>query len=141
MPWGHRLARPYISLQETLHFVRGKIPGKRTESLANWMFVREFPRGISHRKTAHRKPFARGSTPGKKTRALTPGKLPGIFPDISPGIFPHFILQPLTLTDWWKVKCQYEKNQGHARGLTPGKRPFYFFFKNCFIYKNVFFIN
>jgi hypothetical protein len=50
-------------------FARGKIPEKRTESLANWTFVREFPRGRSTCKSTRRKHFARGYTPGKKRGA------------------------------------------------------------------------
>ncbi|AES99976.1 hypothetical protein MTR_5g086870 [Medicago truncatula] len=57
-----------FSLQETLPFARGKIPVKRTKSLANGTFVREKTRGRWPGKSAHRKHFARGYTPGRKTR-------------------------------------------------------------------------
>ncbi|KEH29899.1 hypothetical protein MTR_4g055735 [Medicago truncatula] len=57
-----------IALQETLPFARGKIPVKRTKSLGNATFVREKARGRRTRKSTHRKHFARGYTPGRKTR-------------------------------------------------------------------------
>ncbi|KEH15324.1 hypothetical protein MTR_1371s0010 [Medicago truncatula] len=54
------------------------------------MFVREFARGGSTGKSARRKHFARGVTPGKKTRGSTPGIWPGFVPVLTLGIFPHF---------------------------------------------------
>jgi len=57
-----------LALQETLHFARGKIPEKKTESLRKGTFVREFARGGNTCKTARRKHFVRGYILGKKTR-------------------------------------------------------------------------
>ncbi|AES86906.1 receptor-like protein, putative [Medicago truncatula] len=48
------LAIRLLALQETLHFARGKIPEKMTESLRKGTFMREFARGGNPGKTAHR---------------------------------------------------------------------------------------
>ncbi|KEH15671.1 hypothetical protein MTR_0669s0020 [Medicago truncatula] len=78
----------------------GKIPVKRTKSLANGTFVREKTRGRWPGKSAHRKHFARGYTPGRKTRGRTPGKSPRFLPGRTPGMFPHFRLQLSCTSDY-----------------------------------------
>ncbi|AES79383.1 hypothetical protein MtrunA17_Chr7g0240461 [Medicago truncatula] len=80
------------SLQETLPFARGKTLVKRSESLGKGTFVREFPRGGSNGKSARRKHFAKGYTPGRKTRGSTPGIWRGFIPVITLGKIPHFLL-------------------------------------------------
>ncbi|AES93927.1 hypothetical protein MTR_5g009040 [Medicago truncatula] len=93
------------TLQETLPFARGKIPVKRTESLAKGTFVREKARGGSSGKSAHRKPFARGYTPGRKTRGRTPGITRDLNLGINPGKFPHFCLQIFCNSDCACAAC------------------------------------
>ena len=103
------------TLQETLPFARGKIHEKRTESLGKGTFVSEFARGRSTGKSARRKHFSRGITPGEKTRGSTPGMWPSFVPVITPDIFPHF--------------------------FNPSQMVYYYYFLKCFIYKTEFFIN
>ncbi|AES81898.1 hypothetical protein MTR_7g102100 [Medicago truncatula] len=73
------------------------LPGAK--SLAKGTFVREKARGGSSGKSAHRKPFARGYTPGRKTRGRTPGITRDLNLGINPGKFPHFCLQIFCNTD------------------------------------------